>query len=342
MQEFGPTPARSFADRIWARRLASSALALLCVMVAGTIGYLVLGLSMVDSLYQTVITVSTVGYRELGEVSTGYKIFTMVLVVVGSGTVLVTVGVLLETLIEDRLSYAFGRRRMQRDINRLENHTVVCGWGQVGQAIAQTLVDDGEGVVIVDRTIQGKDLEIPYVHGDATDDDTLLSAGLDRARSLVVALDQDADAVYVTLSGRSLNPNLFIVCRATTVSAEGKLFKAGADRVVNPHRIGGARMASMVTSPHVADFLGVAMHDKELDVRLAEVPIVAGSPFENRPLSEGTYGGTIVLAVRTADGNFVHHPELSSIPRLGDILIALGTNEELDTLRQLVAPPATS
>ncbi len=325
---------------LW-RRLRIAAVVLISVLLAGTAGYMVHGLSPLDALYQTVITVSTVGFREVGgveEVDAGYKIFTMALIMIGAGAVLYTLGVLIETLLEGRLTQEFWRRRMERDIDGLEGHVIVAGWGQVGQAIVTTLSDEGDDVVVIDRSDH---LEMPdtqlRVFGDATEDSILAEAGLERARALVVALDTDAANVYVTLSGRAANPALFIVARANAPEAEAKLYRAGANRVVNPHRLGGSHMAALVSQPHVTDFLAITMNDRELAVSISEIRVPDGSPLTQRPLADCDLAGTTVLARRRSNGTFEHHPPASTRCEANDVLIVLGTDEELTEIRSRVS-----
>lgn len=327
------------ADDPWAR-LRAGLLVLAGVLGFGTVGYMVLGLAPLDALYQAVTTVTTVGFRELGEIDAAWMIFTIVLVLTGTGTVLYLLGVMLETLVEGRLGDEVRRRRMERELDALTGHVVVCGWGQVGQAICATLAAAGDQVVVVDRheDLQPTD-SIRFVSGDATDDAVLRKAGIERARALVVALDTDAGNVYVTLSGRSMRNDLFIVARATSSSAEEKLYRAGADRVVNPHAIGGTRMASLITSPHVADFLDVVMHDRELVVRIAEHDLPVGAPVAGRSLAEchiGDLTGATLLAIRGKDGRFVTHPDPDVRLHYGDVLIVLGTEDQHVAVRKLL------
>ena len=327
---------RVAASDLW-RRLRTALVVLLAVLTAGTIGYMAIGLNFLDALYQTVVTVSTVGYREVGEVDNQYQIFTITLILFGAGSVLYTIGVLIETLVEGRLTSEFGRRRMERTIETLQGHIVVCGWGQVGQAISTQLLDEGADVVVIDRREELGDFHYLNICGDATDDGVLASAGVERAKALVVALDSAADNVYVTLSARALNANIFIVARATSSEAEPKLFRAGADRVVNPHQLGGAHMAALVTQPNVAEFLDIAMRDREIALTIIEVTVPAGCSLLDKPLREAELGGVTILAMRERSGRFVHHPDLSMSPGPGDVLIALGTTEEHAELRRLAS-----
>ncbi len=325
---------RISASDLW-RRLRTAVAVLVVVLTAGTVGYRIIGLNTLDALYQTVVTVSTVGYREVGVVDDRYQIFTIVLILLGAGSVLYTIGVLIETLVEGRLTREFGRRRMERTIETLHDHIVVCGWGQVGQAISNTLEAEGRDVVVVDRRDDIDDIAHLRICGDATEDGVLSLAGVERARAMVVALDSAADNVYVTLSTRALNPSIFIVARATSPGAEAKLYRAGADRVVNPHQLGGAHMAALVTQPNVAEFLDIAMHDRELAVSLCEVTVPEGSGLLDHPLAHAERDGITILALRRSDGRFVHHPDRTVPPAVGDVLIALGTEDEHAELRRM-------
>jgi voltage-gated potassium channel len=307
------------------------------VLVLGTVGYILLGLPWLDALYQTVITISTVGYRELGTFGTRYQVFTILLILFGTGTALYTLGVLIDTMFEARITGHFRRRRMKRGIDRLKGHVILCGYGQVGEAICEEITRSGRQVVIVDRSLRDRvdgSFEMPVVQGDATDDAVLARAGLDRAATLVLALDSDVDNLYVALTARSINPEIFIVARANHRAAIAKLQQAGADRVVNPHQIGGAHMAAVVAQPEVVDFLDVVMQDGRFEVRMAHFEIAAGSQLAGRALGEAGIRrrtGSTILAIRR-DETFLTNPDGQFVLEPGDIIIALGTE---DHLRQL-------
>jgi voltage-gated potassium channel len=324
------------------RRLSLGLSLFALVVVLGTVGYVVLDFPFLEALYQTVITVTTVGFREVRSFGTAEKIFTMVLVLAGVGTALYTFSVLLETVVEGRLTDHFGRRRMERRIGDLQGHVIVCGWGRVGRTIASYVTGAGSDVVVVDRDAerlaQAGGLT---VHGDATDDAVLRAAGIDRARTLVAALDTDAANLYVTLSGRALRPDLFIVARARVESAEAKLTQAGADRVVNPQHIGGARMAAFALQPHVAEFLEIVMHDGSLEFRLEEVAIPPGSALAGSSIRDGHLRdrtGAMVLAMRDKDGHFNTNPPPDTVIEPGHVLIAIGTSVQLKALADAVLP----
>jgi voltage-gated potassium channel len=328
------------ADPRWTSLLRAVTL-LVAVVAFGTAGYFALGLSLLDALYQSVTTVSTVGFREVGEPTTAFRWFTIVLVLFGVGTVLYGLGVLFEALVEGRITEQFGRRRMERELADVRDHVVVCGWGRVGQAIGAALTrGQGTPVVVIERdTALTGAVPRLFVDGDATDDGVLRRAGVDRCRALVVALPEDADNVYVTLSARRVRPDLFIVARAHTEAAEPLLMQAGANRVVNPQALGGSRMAALVEQPHVADFLDVAVHNTGLEFRLVELAVAAESPVAGRSLRDSHLRdatGALVLAVRSSDGEFRTNPDPSDVMNAGEVLIAIGTEVQLKALRDLV------
>ena len=315
------------------------------VMVVGTVGYTVLGLSVVDALYQTVTTVSTVGFRELDDdPGIGWKFFTVAVIFAGVGAALYSAGVLIESLVEGRLTDSLGRRRMERQIEALGGHVIVCGWGRVGRRVAENVAGAGRPVVVVESRPERLDnVPFPNVCGDATDDAVLRAAGIERADCLVAALDSDAGNLYVTLTARSLNRELFVVARARVASAEAKLVQAGANRVVNPQQIGGARMAAMALHPVVADFLDVVMHDGSLEFRLGEAQVPAGSPLAGRTLRQAAVRhvtGALVLALLREDGTFVTNPGPETVVAPGQVVVAIGTEAQLDALAELTGTPA--
>jgi voltage-gated potassium channel len=323
------------------RRRPELALAvLLAVIVGGTIGYVVLGFSFLDALYQTVTTVTTVGFREVEPFTAAGKIFTIVLVVVGVGSALYALVLLMETLLERQLPELFGRRRMERRIGGMHDHVVLCGWGRVGKAIARDLAGSGTGLVVIDSDptrLEGTDH--PTVLGDATEDDVLERAGIGRARALVAALSTDAGNLFVTISARAMKADLFIVARVRVAENEEKLRRAGADRVVNPQSIGGARMAAFVVQPHVTEFLDVVMHERDIEFRLEELLVptsssIAGTSIRDAQVRDRT--GALVLALRDEDGTFTNNPAPETVIRAGQVIIAIGTPDDLDALEQLV------
>lgn len=307
------------------------------VMLVGTVGYSSFGFSPLDALYQTVTTVFTVGFQEVHPLSPGGRIFTICLILGGVGVALYALGAMLELIIEGQLREIVGRRRMERDIHRLDGHTIICGWGRVGQTIAQYSAGVGEAFVVIDRDPDRlAECLYPSVLGDATDDAVLERAGIERAKAVVAAVSDDAANLFIIVSARAINPDAFLVARARSGRNEPKMLRAGANRVVNPQQIGGARMAAFVHQPHVAEFLDVVMHDGSLEFRLAELTVTATSSIAGRTLRDTRLRertGALVLAMRTPGGAFVTNPPATTSLEPGHVLIAVGTEAQLAELR---------
>ena len=321
------------------RRLTAAFGLLTAVLVVGTVGYVLLGFSLLDAAYQTVTTVATVGFREVEPLDGAGKVFTIGLILVGVGTALYTFTLVLEVLIEGQLAEQLGRRRMERQVGSRRDHVIVCGWGRVGRAITAELESAGTPLVVVDRSPEQLQGATAAVHGDATDDHVLEQAGLAHARALVAALDSDADNLFVTVSARALRPDLFIVARVRVEESAEKLRRAGADRVVNPQSIGGARIAAFVLQPHVTEFLDVVMHDRGIEFRLEEVTVPAGSSVVGQSLRQAHLRdrtGALVLALRAPDGTFTSNPAPDTALDAGQVLIAIGTPDELAALVEVV------
>ena len=322
--------------RQW-RHVVLGLLALGAITVAGSVGYVLLGFGVLDAVYQTVTTITTVGFREVQPLDSKGKVFTIFLILGGVGTALYTLTVLLELLVEGHLGHAMERRRMDKRIEQLRDHVIVCGWGRVGQAVARELSAANRDVVIVENDaerVAGIRAGM-YVLGDASDDGVLRQAGIERAGALVAAVSTDAANLFITLSGRSLRPDLFIVSRAREESSLAKLTRAGADRVVNPQEIGGARIAAFVVRPHVTEFVDVVMHEGGMELRLEEIPVAAGSALTGLSLGEAKVRdrtGALVLAMRDQDRGFISNPPPTTIMTSGQILIAIGTAPQLDAL----------
>jgi voltage-gated potassium channel len=310
--------------------------ALALTLVIGTCGYLILGFDFLDAVFQTVSTVTTVGFNSSHRLDAGDKTFTIFLILIGVGTALYTFSAVFELFIEGHMQELVRRRKMERSIDRMENHVIVCGWGRVGHEVVRFLSNAGRDVVIIDRDPDRLgDLPHASVCGDVTDDEVLLRAGIGRAATLVAALDTDADNLYLTVASKSMRPDLQVIARARSESSEPKLLRAGADRVVNPQQLGGDRMASFVIQPHVVDFVDVVMHDGSLEFRLEELAVTTESPLAGNTLRSAHLRdrtGALVLAIRQPDGSFVTNPSPEDTIEAGDVLISVGTAEQLAAL----------
>jgi voltage-gated potassium channel len=324
------------SDDPWQRVRVGVAL-LATITVVGVLGYWMLGLSLFDSLYQTIITVTTVGFEEIGteaEIDTTYRVFTLGLAVFGVSGALYTLGVMVEALVEGSLNDGLRLRREQRMIDNMSGHLIVVGAGRVGHAIIHYVGRHGAQVVVVDR-LEQDDVADPTVIGEATDDDTLRRAGIERASTLIAALDSDADNVYVTLSARALNPDLHIVARTNDQANEPKFFQAGADRVVNPAEIGGSRMGALAMHPTLAEFLDEVIHDESHGVTVDEVSVPDRSAVIGRSLGDvvGTSGQPLVIAIRDQHHGYVANPAPTETLTSGSVLVVLGAADHIGRLR---------
>ena len=312
------------------------------LVFVGVAGYILIeGLSPLDALYMTIITISTVGFQEVRPLSASGRLFTMALVLVGVGAGAYTFGTIAEFLIAGELAGTLKRRRLMRAIERLQGHYVICGYGRVGEQVARGLADEGIPCVIVDQSSEAvqrcEECGILYVMGDATEDETLLRAGIQRARGLVAVLDNDAENVFVVLSARSLNPNLIIIARATTREAEAKLRKAGADGVLSPYQLAAHRIVRELTRPHVMIFLEKAMgNDPELymeEIRIHPASELVGKTLGEAELRTRT-GANVLSILRGADQRVIDWaPDLTL--RAEDVMVVLGRPEQVEALARL-------
>jgi voltage-gated potassium channel len=306
--------------------------------------WLVEGWSLVDAAYQTTTTITTVGFGEVREFDDSAKLFSIALMVVGVATALFTLGAVFGEQVEHQLQ-RFGRRRMDRRIESLRGHMIVCGFGRVGSQVAKALGGRETKVVVVDedpeRAAAAAESGYLTVVGDSTEDETLVLAGINEASVLMVSLADDADAISTVLSARVLNGELRIIARANAASAEAKLMRAGCNHVVNPLHQGAQRIAAFAQQPAVADFLDVVIHDGSLEYRLEEIVLPATSPLAGIALGAAhlrAKTGALVLALRTPDGAFVSNPSADEPLRGGSTLIAIGTEEQLAALVRELAP----
>ncbi len=314
---------------------------LLLILTVGVIGYRILGLDLFDAFYQTTITVTTVGFAEVGpadEIDRTYRAFTLFLVFFGVGGVLYTLGMIMEAFLEGSLTDDRRQHKEQRVIEHMHGHVVVAGAGRVGSAITEYAVRHDSEVVVIDRE-RPEHIGVPVVVGEATDEDSLHRAGITRARTLIAALNSDADNVYVTLTARALNPDLFIVVRTNRQADEPKFRRAGADRVVNPHEIGGSRMGAVAMHPNVAEFMDEVLHDETHDVALEEVTVsydsqVVGSTAGD--MLESLSQRPLLVAIRDPESQYLSNPPPETIIRPGHVLIILGSSQEIATLASSV------
>ncbi|MEK6726492.1 MAG: potassium channel protein [Deltaproteobacteria bacterium] len=328
----------------WEKQIIKIVLLLVSIITFGVAGLMFLeGWSFLDSLYMTVITMSTVGYREVHPLSLSGMVFVITLIVLGVGSFLYIITSLAEYVVAGHLVGALGRRRMKKEIDSLNNHYIICGFGRVGQQVAAELKREGVPCVIIDSDQNSIDRCISegylYIQGDASNDEVLKKAGIERVKGLVTATDSDADNVYVTLSAKNLRDDIFVVARANTEGSEHKLHKAGADRVLSPYSIGGRRLASLLLRPTVVEFLDVVMHSTEIELIMEEVLVHKNSQFVSAPMADARTrcmtGANILAIKKKGEKKMIATPSPDIIIEAGDRLVVFGTREQLKELEGL-------
>jgi voltage-gated potassium channel len=326
------------------RRYLLLALTPLGLVVAGTLGYWLIekDYTLFDSLYMTVITLTTVGYEEVHKLSAAGRAFTIVLLLGGVFTLFYVATEIVRAVISGEVQDLLGRRRMERQLGALDRHIIVCGFGRMGRAVCREFSRQGLPFVVVDRRQDVlTTFDLPHglvLVGDATDDGVLRRAGVERARALVTVAASDADNLYITLSARLLNDRLFIVARAEADLAEQKLTRAGADRVVSPYSLGGFNVAQAVLRPTVVDFIDLATRTEHLELQIEEVKVQAGSRLAGGNLRDSRLRqdlGVIIVAIKKADGPMQYNPSGDAVMGADDTLIVLGKPAQLAELDKL-------
>ena len=314
------------------RKAAYLVIFALFILSGGTAGYMLLeGWPFFDSLYMTVITVYTVGYSELRGLSNAGRTFTMVLIVCGVGFFFYLGANLIQFMVEGRIRQVLGRRKLEKSIQKLQNHHIVCGYGRIGRVLCGRLADRHVKIVVIDRDEKhGARLDEDgylYITGEATDEKVLLQAGIQRARGIVAALGTDTDNVFVALTAKQLNPGIFVMSRANDLSSVSKLHAAGADRVVSPYDIAGKRMAEGILRPAVTDFLEVTMSGEGEDIQMEEITMSSASSLAGVTLAESNIRrdlNLILIAIKKNDGAMLFNPSFDTRLYGGDTVIAVG------------------
>lgn len=322
------------------RRVALYLVVVSTITLTGTLGYIAIeGWSVMEGLYMTVITLSTVGFKEVRPLSPAGQAWTMMLIVAGVGALGYLFKSVGQSIVSGDIPARLRRRRMQERVDALSGHYVICGYGRVGRQVAQDLTAKGKPCVVVDPapvSFAGIPAELPYVIGDAADDEILKQAGIERAAGLVVTTGDDPTNLFVTLSAHAVNPRLVIVARANEETSEPKLLRAGATHVISPYTISGRRIAAQLLSPTLTDFLDIVLHSGKLELWLEECRVREGSGLHGKTVAEldvRRRTGANVLAVRRHDqGAIVTNPPADLRFEPGDVLIAFGTRDQLKAL----------
>jgi len=323
-------------------RIRNAIIALAIAIVFGTVGFsLIEGWSLPDSFYVTVQTLTTVGYGDIPPRSLAGRGFAVLIMLIGVGGVALAATTIVQSIVQSELISTFGQRRQSQRMQKLRDHYIVCGSGRVGSHLVRDLQRTDESLVIVEndsaRAAEFSQRGLNVLLGDATLEETLRAAGVERARGLATCLPNDADNVYVVLTARDLNPRLHIVARAAEEQAEAKLVRAGANHVVAPTIIGGHRMAVSLTKPAVGEFFDSVIGSK-LGLGFEQVMIETGSSLVGKPLRETPIRaelGIVIISIRRSGGEMIFNPAAEAIIEAGDILIAIGQVEALTRLNEM-------
>lgn len=321
------------------REILVANLFLLLIAITGTSGYHALeDWSLMDSLYMTFITLTTIGFSEVRTLSSAGRIFTMFIAIFGIGTVAFIGTRATQLLITNQ---RIRERHVKRMINRLKNHYIICGYGRIGRRIARDLHEAGKPFVIIDNNPEKitalEERGFLYIEGNAEEEDTLQEAGIGKAHGIIVSLPEDSDNVFVTLMARELNASLFVLTRTNAEKNARKMRHAGADKVISPYEIGADRMAQVILRPHVDQFMEQVLGTGPLGLRAEEVKIEEGSALANKTLAESHFRqqfDAIVIAIVNAQTDEMHfNPSANTRLQSNNILIVMGNEEMINRLR---------
>ena len=319
----------------------------IALLAVGSLGYMLIeGWGFMDSLYMTVITLATVGYGEVQTLSVPGRVFTLILIILGVGYFLYVVGAIIQFLVEGRIRLVLGRRKLDRQIDKLEKHYIVCGYGRMGRALTHFLTQRYLDVVVIERSesrvaTMNED-GVLYLLGAATDENMLLRAGITRARGIMTVVGADADNVFMVLLARELNPDIFIVSRAILNSAKRTLRAAGADKIVSPYDLGARRMAHAVLRPTVIEFLEMAFADDSADIEVEELKVKPNSPLRSMCLVDSNIRrdyNVIIITIKKNDGQMVFNPGAETCLEADDTLVVVGLRTNIRKLERMLSPP---
>ncbi len=329
------------------RQFIISLTALTLIITLGSLGYILIeGWDLMDALFMTVITLTTVGFGVVHPMGKTGQIFTIGLIFVGGGFFIYVVGAIVQFMVEGRLRIILGRRKLDRQMNRLKDHYIICGYGRIGKVLCHQLTLHKKVDFVV---IEKNESMIPvledekrlYIIGDASSEHCLVRAGIDRAKCLVAALATDTDNVFLVLTARQLNPDILIMARSSYKETESKLRAAGANLVESPYDMGAASMAQKILRPTVTNFLDLAVTRKDKDIQMEELPVTEKSALVNIMLKDTGIRqkyNLIIIAIKKADGDMEFNPSFETVFKAGDTVIAVGKDNDLMRLEKVLNP----
>jgi len=328
------------------KHLIISLLLTIFIIGFGTAGYMIIeGWNIFDAVYMTVITISTVGYGEVHEISKIGRVFTVFLVFTGVGFCIYVAGSVVQFMVEGQIRSILGRRRLDKKIDRLKNHYIICGYGRIGRVLCKNIKRKPMDLVVIEKN---KDMAhtmdedgILYITGDASDEATLIRAGIKHAKSLIAVLATDVDNVFLVLTARQLNQDLYIIARSSIEEVKSKLRSAGANKVESPYEIGAVSMAQRILRPTVTSFLDQAFDYNEKNIHMEEMFVSASSNLVNVMLKDSDIRqncNLIIIAIKKSDNDMLFNPSFESVIKAGDTLIAVGEDANLQKLAQILNP----
>ncbi len=328
------------------RQLIITVLITFAIIFFGSAGFMAIeGWDFLDSLFMTVITLTTVGFGEVHQLSKVGRVYTIFLVIAGVGFLGYAGGILMRYMIEGRIRAILGRRRLDKKITRLKNHYIVCGYGRIGRVLSMNLRQKPIDIVVIEKNpdlvpVMEED-GILYMSGDTADEAILLSAGIERAKGLIAVLGTDVENVYLVLTARQLNPKLFIMARAIYKESKSKLLAAGATAVESPYEVGAVSMAHRIIRPTVTSFLDLALTHARKDIQMEEIPISPTSTLANAMLKNSGIRqdyNLIIIAIKQFDGSMMFNPSFETRLEPGATVIAVGQEQDLQNLEKVLNP----
>jgi voltage-gated potassium channel len=315
-----------YFDRLVFVRLGRAVLILAGILMFGTLGYfLIEGMTIFDSFYMTIITISTVGFAEISPPTPLGRALTVVIIIAGISFGTYTIGTIVRIFVEGELINYFGRRKVQKQIADMKDHFIICGYGRIGRIICDELAADDFDFVVIEQ--------------DATSEEALQQAGIMQARGLVTAVNSDANNVFITLTAKGLRPDIFVLARASDEGNEDKLVRAGATRVVSPYLIGGKRMGQILKRPTVADFIDITTMGNQLGLVMEEAKVREGSGLNGKNLIDSSLRrdfGVIIVAIKRPSGEMIYNPQPTETLGSGDVIVVIGKHEDLIRMKAVL------
>lgn len=324
-----------------------SLISLFVIIAVGCVGYMLIeGWSPMDSLFMTVITLTTVGFGIVHPLGRTGQLFTIALIFIGGGYFIYVVSTIVQFIVEGRMRAILGRRKLDRKINQLKDHYIICGYGRIGKVLChQLMMNKLRNILVIEQNVNIAPVldedKMLYIIDDASAEHCLMKAGIQRAKCLVAALATDTDNVFLVLTARQLNPDIFIMARSSYKETESKLRAAGANMVESPYDMGAANMALKIIRPTVTNFIDIALNRRHKEIRMEELPVKASSPLVNIMLKDTGIRqkyNLIIIAIKKENGEMIFNPSFETQFKSGDTVIAVGKDDDLMKLEVVLSP----